>query len=378
MKIFLIGAAYPLRGGIAHYIALLYHHLTMHAHDVQIITFSRQYPKMLFPGKSQEEVRSGGVAVPSHRMIDSINPWTWISTARWIRSQKPDLIVFKYWLPFFGPCFGTIAATVRRNRHTRVAFICDNVIPHERRIGDRAFTRFAFRFVDTFIVQSRAVERELQAFLPEASSRFVPHPVYEIFGPAIPKARAQEQLSLPPSPVLLFFGYIRPYKGLDVLLQALPLVLKHRSVILLVVGESYEGTAHYLKRASDLGITNAVVLHTEYVPNDSVSMYFSACDAVVLPYRSATQSGIVQIAYQFGRPVIATDVGGLAEVVLHEETGLIVPPDDPRALADAIVRFYDEKLEERFVARVMQERTKYTWDVLVEALEKAASPQEGI
>ena len=374
MKIFLVGTAYPLRGGIAHYLALLFNHLVVRRHDVEIVTFSRQYPALLFPGKSQDEVRSSSVAVPSRQMIDSINPWTWIRTAIWIRRQNPDIVVFKYWLPFFGPCFGTMAAIIRRRARTKVLFICDNILPHEHRFGDRAFTRFAFRFVDQFIVQSHAVERELLEFLPDARPRFVPHPVYEIFGPGIPKVRAQEQLSLVSSRVLLFFGYIRPYKGLDVLLEALPLVLQHHSVTLLVVGESYEGTAHYLKYTSELGITDAVVLHTEYVPNDSVSMYFSACDAVVLPYRSATQSGIVQIAYQFGRPVIATDVGGLSEVVLHEQTGLIVPPDDPKALADAIVRFYDEKLEEPFAERVKQERAKYTWDALVAAIEETASP----
>lgn len=369
MKVFLVGTAYPLRGGIAHYFALLYNHLLARQHDVQVITFSRQYPKLVFPGKSQEEVRSSGVALPSQQMIDSINPWTWIRTGLWIRKQRPDLVVFKYWLPFFGPCFGTIAAIVRGNGHTKVLFICDNVIPHERRMGDRAFTRFAFRFVDFFIVQSHAVERELRAFQPQAVSQYVPHPVYEIFGQALPKARARDQLSIPFSNVLLFFGYIRPYKGLDVLLEAMPRVLEHYPITLLVVGESYEGTAHYLNRTRELGISDAVILHTEYVPNDSVSMYFSACDVVVLPYRSATQSGIVQIAYQFSRPVIATDVGGLSEVVLHEETGLIVPADDPEALANAILRFYDENLEDRFVERVKQEKAKYTWDALVDAIE---------
>ena len=376
MKIFLVGTAYPFRGGIAHYMALLYNHLLERQHDVHIVTFSRQYPAFLFPGKSQEEVRSSGVAVPSRQMIDSINPWTWFRAARWIRSQNPDLVIFKYWLPFFGPCFGTISWLVRRSTGTNVVFICDNVIPHERRIGDRAFTRYAFRYVDQFIVQSHAVERELQEFLPGAPSRFVPHPIYEIFGQAIPKARARDQLSLPSSQVILFFGYIRPYKGLDILLRALPLVLQRHPVTLLVVGESYEGTAHYLGRTRELGIADSVVLHTEYVPNDSVSMYFSACDVVVLPYRSATQSGIVQIAYQFGRPVIATDVGGLSEVVLHEETGLIVPPDNPDALAQAIIRFYDENLEQPMSERVKEERSKYTWVALVDALEASAAPAE--
>lgn len=368
MNIVLIGTAYPLRGGIAHYFALLYKHLSQR-HNVEIVTFSRQYPDFLFPGKSQQEKGDAGIAVPSELLIDSINPLTWITTARAVARKKPDLLIFKYWLPFFGPCFGTIAFFVRRWTGAKVLFICDNVIPHERRIGDRVFTRFAFRFVDYFIVQSKAVGRDLLAFHPPARYSFVPHPIYEIFGESIAKDVARKNLGLTAENVILFFGYIRAYKGLDLLLDALPVVLKHVKLHCLVVGEFYGEEEKYRRQISSNGLQNDVVVVSDYVPNDKVGVYFSACDLVVLPYKSATQSGIVQIAYQFNRPVIATDVGGLSEVVKDGVTGYIVPPNQPAAIAEAIVRFYRENREPEFVANVKQEKKKYTWEAMVEAIE---------
>ncbi|MEX1138011.1 MAG: glycosyltransferase [Bacteroidota bacterium] len=370
LNIVLVGTAYPLRGGIAHYLALLARHLSKR-HTVTTVTFSRQYPAFLFPGKTQEEQGDGGASETAAQLIDSMNPLTWISTARRIAAMKPDVIVFKYWLPFFGPCFGTIAGLVRRWTGARVVFICDNVIPHERRIGDIAFTRFAFQFVDLFIVQSHAVEKELREFRHNANAMFVPHPIYEIFGGGTSKARARRKLGIPHRRIVLFFGYIRRYKGLDTLLEALPFLRKTLDVHLLVVGEFYHDEQIYRKLIYDLGIGDNVTVVSEYVPNDRVGQYFSAADVVVLPYRSATQSGIVQIAYQFDKPVIATDVGGLSEVVRHDVTGYIVPPENPAALASAVINFYKEKSEPRFVRAVQKEKKKYSWDTMVKAIEKA-------
>lgn len=370
MNIVLVGTAYPLRGGIAHYLALLARHLSKR-HTVTTVTFSRQYPAFLFPGKTQEEQGNADASVPAAQLIDSMNPFTWISAARTIAAMKPDLLVFKYWLPFFGPCFGTIAGLVRRWTGAHVIFICDNVIPHERRIGDIAFTRFAFQFVDLFIVQSHAVEKELREFRHNANAVFVPHPIYEIFGGGTSKARARRTLGLSHRRIILFFGYIRRYKGLDTLLEALPLLRKTLDVHLLVVGEFYHDEQIYRKQIDDLRIGDRVTIVSDYIPNDSVGEYFSAADVVVLPYRSATQSGIAQIAYQFDKPVIATDVGGLAEVVRHDVTGYIVPPENPAALASAVIDFYKEKNETRFVRAVQKEKKKYSWDTMVKAIEKA-------
>ena len=370
MKIILVGTAYPLRGGIAHFFALLYHHLRGR-HDVEIVTFSRQYPRLLFPGTSQTEQESESIVVPSLPLIDSLNPLSWVRAARYIAQQRPALVVFKYWLPFFGPCFGMIARLVHRWSQARVVFICDNVIPHERRPGDRFFTSFAFRAADFFIVQSKAVEADLRAFRPAARYRLVPHPIYEIFGTPGPKAEARGRLGISADErVILFFGYVRPYKGLMTLIDATAKAIKELSLTLLIVGEFYDDPQKYRRRIQDLGLTGAARIYDQYIPTDRVGHFFHACDVVVLPYRSATQSGIVQIAYQFDKPVIATNVGGLAEVVLDGATGLVVPADNAAQLAEAIVRFYRDGLEERFVGNVRTEKRKYSWDAMVEALEE--------
>jgi D-inositol-3-phosphate glycosyltransferase len=369
MKITLIGTAFPLRGGIAHYNALLAGALAEH-HEVQTITFSRQYPSLFFPGKSQEESPGGEKARPAPRLIDSINPLSWLRVGNLIRKQAPDLLLFKYWLPFFGPCFGTIARRARANGRTRVICICDNVLPHERRPGDAAFTRYAFRSVDGFIVQSDAVERDLTSFWKGARYRNVPHPVYSLFGAPIGKSEARRALGITAERVLLFFGYVRKYKGLDVLLEALARLPLDLGLHLLVAGEFYDPEAGYHNQIRSLGIAERVTLRSDYLPNDQVHLYFSAADAVVLPYRSATQSGIAQIAYNFDTPVIATDVGGLREVVLDDRTGLLVPPGDPSALADAIARFYASGRESLYRKHVREEKPKYSWQNLVSAIEE--------
>ncbi len=372
MKIAIVGTAYPLRGGISHYNALLYQELAK-SHTVEIITFSRQYPSLLFPGKTQKESEGELLRVPSEALVDSINPFSWLSVGNELARRGPDLIIFKYWLPFFGPCFGTIARRARRNGRSRVVYICDNVIPHEHRPGDRLFTRYAFRAADGFIVQSDAVERDLLAFLPGARYRKVPHPVYNIFGAGMEKSTARAALGIQAERVLLFFGYVRPYKGLGILLDALAEVRTRMDVHLMVVGEFYDDEQKYRGQINRLGLASAVTLMADYVANDRVGTWFSAADAVVLPYLSATQSGIAQIAYNFDRPVIATDVGGLGEVVLNGRTGLLVPPGDAVALAEAVRRFYVERREAAFSAAAREEKRKYTWEAMASALEELAA-----
>jgi glycosyltransferase involved in cell wall biosynthesis len=374
MNIVIVGTAYPLRGGIAHYNALLHKHLC-ERHTVDIVTFSRQYPSIFFPGKTQDEKGGQGSAVPAEQLIDSINPWTWYAASRAIARKKPDLLIFKYWMPFFAPCFGTIARLVKRWTGAKVMFICDNVIPHEKRIGDTALTRFAFAAVDAFIVQSGAVEKELNAFSPRARYELVPHPVYEIFGTNLPKEKARQELGIRDERVILFFGYVRRYKGLHILLDAMPTILKSMKVKLLVIGEFYDDEQKYRRQIEEKKLSEHVHVHSDYVPNEEVGRYFSAADIVVLPYVSATQSGIVQIAYQFDKPVIATDVGGLAEVVLNERTGFIVKPEAPEEVANAVIRFYKEGREPEFVRNVNAEKKKYSWENLVQAIERLAAGQ---
>ncbi len=377
MNIVLIGTAYPLRGGIAHYVGLLWKYLSRR-HDVTIVTFSRQYPKLLFPGKSQEESGDAGVPVESVQWIDSINPLNWIRTGFRVRALRADLIVFKFWMPFFAPSYGVIAAIARWGRATRTMFICDNVIPHERRPGDKLLTRFAFRYIDSYVVQSRAVERDLRLWKKDPLLAYLPHPVYEIFGEETTRSDARAKLRDVDSAmdlgddarVLLFFGYVRDYKGLDVILDAMPAILEKMKVTLLVVGEFYNNEQQYRDQVHRLGIADAVIFHSDYVPNEEVGVYFSAADVMTLPYKSATQSGIIQIAYNFHRPVIATDVGGLGEVIVDGHTGFIVPPEQPAAIAEAVVSFYENDRFESFRAGVIEEKKKYSWEYMAEGIEE--------
>jgi len=372
MKIVIIGTAYPLRGGIAHYIALLGQALG-ERHEVDTITFKRQYPAFLFPGKTQLEDTGGPHPAPAPEMVDSINPLNWVRVARLLRKRRPDLLVFKYWLPFFGPCFGTIAALTKRGTSTRVLFICDNILPHEHRPFDTLFTRFALKRADCFIVQSESVERDLRRFQPSAVYRHVPHPVYSLFGSPAGKEEARKALHLDPRPTMLFFGYIRAYKGLHLLLEATARVVRELPLRLLIVGEFYDDESAYRTQIKSLGLEAHVTIVSDYVPNDQVRLYFSAADAVLLPYLSATQSGIAQIALNFDKPLIVTDVGGLAENVRPNVTGIVVPPNNPELFADAILRFYREGLEDTFLPAVREEKKKYSWEAMVRAIEELVS-----
>lgn len=381
MRILIVGTAFPLRGGIAHYVSLLYKTLKERDHWVHIISFYRQYPKILFPGKSQDEVGETAIPLEADAVIDSVNPKSWYDAGRIAAKYQPDLLVFKFWLPFFAPAYGVISRVAKRitkknGKECKVLFIADNVIPHEKRSGDRLFTKFAFKVVDHFIVQSDSVERDLLSIKPDASFIKLPHPVYEIFGERVDRAVARRSLNIPgEASVILFFGYIRKYKGLDLLLRAMPEMIRRLPEIrLIVAGEFYGDEAEYRALIDELQIpAKNLVLATDYIANEEVSKYFSASNVVVLPYRSATQSGIVQIAYNFDAPVIATDVGGLAEVVIDNKCGLIARESTPEAVAEKVVQFFEQGLEEKFTKGVREEKKKYSWASFVEGLEKVVT-----
>lgn len=394
MRIVIVGTAYPLRGGIAHYVALLREALVRRGHEVRILTFKRQYPKILFPGKTQEEAATGAEQTSASRqeqlaatdiVIDSINPLSWFRAGAVAAKFQPDLIFFKYWMPFFAPAYGVIARVAKRIARKRglplpkIVFLTDNVIPHEMRPGDMQLTRFAFRAVDHFIVHSDAVERELLKVAPLAKHTKLPHGIFEIFGTAVSREDARRTLGIPQnSPVILFFGYIRKYKGLDILLQAVPKLLEEMPELrVIVAGEFYGNEDEHNALIASLGIPDKnLLLATDYIPNDEVAKYFAAANVVVLPYRSATQSGIVPIAYQFDRPVIVTDVGGLRESVEDGVSGLVASEATPEAIAAQVLRFFREQLEPSLAEGVRQQKKKYSWDTLAEGLEQiAASPK---
>lgn len=377
MKICIVGPASPFRGGIAQFSNTLAQSLRKSGHDVLLVNFIEQYPRLLFPGQSQFEESPPKLDVPSVRVFTLWKPWTWLSTAKAIRRHHPDLILFAWWFPLFGPGYWGVMKLLGSCR-ARIGFLLHNVIPHEKRFGDKRFTRMAFSRSDFFIVQSRAVERDLLSWFPNLkreSIAYSPHPLYDCYPKyAGTAAEARQELGLPAdAPVLLFFGFVRPYKGLDILLRAMPDILRHApKARLLVVGEFYDPRADYDKQIAELGIAEHVTVRDDYCPADEVGTYFAACDAVVLPYRSATQSGIIQMAYALDTPVITTDVGGLSEVVLDGVTGYVVPPENPPAIAEGARKFFAAGGRPAFVENVRRESRKYSWETFVGVLEKLA------
>lgn len=372
MKILLFGPAYPLRGGVVQLIALLHEHLTKRGHDVDVINFKRQYPSLLFPGKTQKEYSEQPFNVPNEIRIDTINPFNWIYQGLALRKKNADLVMSTYWMPFFAPSTGTLHGLLR-SKKTKTLTLMHNVIPHERIPGDMLLTRFLCRHTDYFLVMSKKVENDLKTVVEDPVYRFVPHPIYESFGERVDKADAKKRLALTDEKIVLFFGYIRAYKGLDILLQALSIVLKQLKVRLLVAGEFYGDEKKYRTMIEELHLGDHVTVVSDFISNEEVKYYFSASDCAVLPYRSATQSGIVQTAYQFSIPVIASRIGGIPEVVHEGVSGLLVEPNDPQALADSIVKFYSGNLRHTLEAGVKEERKKYSWDHLIDAIEELAS-----
>ena len=367
MKIIILSTAYPLRGGIAHFIGLLYKEL-IKSNDVRVITFRRQYPAILFPGKSQVESGETSEKIPTEILLDSINPINWIKVGLKIKKEKPDLLIFKYWMPFFAPCFGTISRLVKRNNISKVLIICDNVIPHEKKPGDIILTKYFFNVVDYFVLLSEKVRNDLLTLKPGSRNSYLPHPVYSNFGQAVKKNDAKKYLNITDAKVILFFGFIRDYKGLDILLNALALLKNDFKIKLLIAGEYYSNEDKYLKIIENLGIKEDILFFTDFIPTSEVKYYFSASDCVILPYRDATQSGIVQIATNFSKPVIAANVGGLSEVIENGKTGYIVEKENPEALAGAIMKFYIENKEKEFEENIALEVKKYSWESFVKGI----------
>lgn len=367
MKITILSTAYPLRGGIAHFNGLLYEELAKE-HDVNVITFKRQYPGVLFPGKTQKEEGDTVEPIPTEVIIDSVNPFNWISIGNKIKNDAPDLLIYKYWMPYFAPSFGTITRIAKRNGKTKAMVICDNVIPHERKPGDITLTKYFFNAVDSFICMSNSVKEDLLTVKPGAEHKLLFHPVYSNFGEAIDKQEARKQLGITEERVILFFGFIREYKGLDTLLHTVALLKDEMNIAVVVAGEFYSDEEKYKKIIRENGLENNVKLYNDFIPTNDVKKYFSCADVVVLPYKSATQSGIVQIANNFGKPIIATNVGGLGEVIKDGYNGYLVEKENPGALADAVRKFYNEGKENEFAANIKRELDNYSWAKFTEGM----------
>lgn len=375
-KVVIIGSAHPLRGGLATYNERLAKEYINQGHDVTIYTFSLQYPGFLFPGKTQYSSEPAPEGIPIRIKVNSINPFNWVKVGRQIKRERPDLAIVKFWIPFMAPCLGTICRIIRRNKHTKIISIVDNLIPHEKRPGDRLFIRYWINSADGFIAMSRSVLGEINKFLTSKPkpTLFCPHPLYDNFGLPVSKAEAKKHLGLDPGcSYILFFGFIRDYKGLDLLLKAFADErLRVYPLKLLVAGEFYTNAKPYNDLIDQLHLREKVIMDNEFIPDSAVSDYFCAADLVIQPYKSTTQSGVTQIAYHFNKPMIITNVGGLAEFVPDGKVGYIVEPSGPE-IASSILRFYDEKKEDEFSAHAAVEKQKYSWKRMTEAIDEIAN-----
>lgn len=368
MKIYIIGPAYPYRGGISDSGMRLATELQAFGHQVQLINFTKQYPDFLFPGKTQYATGQAPTGLTIRRMIHSFNPFNWLRVGWKLKKEKPDLIIVRFWLPFMAMALGTICKITSWNKHTQIIAIPDNIKPHEKRLGDGVLTKYFVGSVHKFITLSAGVQQDLKSFTDKPSI-VLAHPIYDIFGSKIDKKEARKQLGLLESDeVMLFFGLIRDYKGLDVLLQAMTdYRIKTRGTKLIIAGEYYSGQEEYEKFIKENNLSEQLLLATHFIPTEKVSLYFSAADVVVQPYKTATQSGITQIAIHFEKPMIVTRVGGLPEVVTDEKTGYVVSVDAAE-LADTILRFFEHNKMAEFEKEVKLQQKKYQWNYFTEKL----------
>lgn len=368
-KIIILGPAHPLRGGgMTTFNHRLAREFVTLGHSCSIYSFSLQYPGFLFPGKSQYTDEPAPENLTIHSVVNSINPLNWFKVGQRLKKECPDIIVVRYWLPLMGPALGTILRQVKNNRHTRIICIADNVIPHEKRPGDKPFTRYFLKACDGFITMSEKVLKDLRTFTTRQPAVMVQHPLYDNFGPIVSKEAARQHLDIPQAgKIILFFGFIRKYKGLDILLRSIQQLKSELADFkLLVAGEFYEDEQGYQELIDQLGIRDHLILKTNFIADSEVKYYLCAADVLVQPYRNATQSGVTPLAYHFEKPMVVTNVGGLPALVPHGKSGLVCEPD-PLSVSRAIKEFY-ELGEDHFIPHLRAEKEKYSWKNIVDAI----------
>ncbi len=370
-KVVIIGPAYPLRGGLASFNERLAKAFSENGDDATIYTFSLQYPNFLFPGSSQYSSEAAPKDIKIKVCINSINPFNWIKVGNELKKLKADFIVVRYWLPFMGPCLGTILRIVKKNKHTKIICIADNISPHEKRFGDKMFTKYFIKPVDAFITMSEEVMNDLKTFTQKPAKQIV-HPLYDNFGGIIEKKEARKKLGLNENEhIILFFGFIRKYKGLDLLLEAMKILRDFpepeiQDLKLLIAGEFYEDKKTYEQLIEKLDINDMLILRTDFIPDSEVKYYLSAPDFVIQPYKNATQSGVTPLAYHFEKPMLVTNVGGLPDLV--EKSGLVCEPN-AMDIATHILKLYQFG-EDYFLLHLREEKKKYSWNILVETIKK--------
>ena len=369
MKITIIGPSYPYRGGIALFSNRLTESLIKDGNEVNMITFKLQYPGFLFPGKTQYSSDKNGSELKITRAINSVNPFNWIKVGRQVKKDKPDLVIFKYWIPFMAPCFGTIAKIIRKNKSTKILALVHNLLPHDRHFGDNQLSNYFLKNIDGFVAMSKSVLDDLNKFDDTKPKLFSPHPLYDNFGMAKSREEALKALGLDTSfKYMLFFGIIRKYKGLDLLLKAFAdKRLNNGSIKLIIAGEFYEDNTLYMNLIEKYSLQDSIVMSTKFIPDNEVVNYFCGADIIVQPYKHATQSGVAQIAYHFEKPMLVTDVGGLKEIIPHNKVGYVIQPDE-NEIVKALVDFFQNNRAAEFIKGVKEEKSKYSWQKMVETI----------
>ena len=373
LHIVIVGTAYPFRGGLATFNERLARQFMAEGHQVELITFTTQYPSFLFPGKTQFSSESAPADLTITRAIHSCNPLTWLKVGRQLRRQRPDLVICCYWMAFFAPCFATIERIAKRNGHTKCIALVHNLIPHEPTILDKLFAPWFVRQTDGFVALSQSVvddikKVESQKSIVERPKTFSPHPIYDHYGERMSKAAACEALGLDAQyDYMLFFGLVRAYKGLDLLIDAFALIKDELPKLrLLIAGEFYEDEQKYRDQINQLGLDERIIVRNEFIPDSDLRKYFGAADLIVQPYKSATQSGVTQVAFHFEKPMLVTNVGGLGEIVHHGKMGYAVAPDAGQ-IAECLRDYYNHRRQAEFTDYLLREKNKYAWDKMSNA-----------
>lgn len=368
-NIIILSPAHPLRGGIASSSERLAEELITEGHQVKIISFSMQYPGFLFPGKTQYTDDPAPDNIEIEARLNSVNPISWISTGWYLRNLKPDLIIVRYWLPFMGPSLGTVCRIAQSNRHTKVIALADNIIPHEKRLGDQQFTQYFCNSVNAFLVMSRSVGEDVKHFSPTKAVAYSPHPIYDNYGQAVSKQKALAHLEFDDKfRYVLFFGFIRDYKGLDLLIEAMAdRQINNKPIKLIVAGEYYGNEEKYKELIAKHQLGDKIIMRNHFISNEDVKYYFAAADIVAQPYKTATQSGISQLAYHFEKPMLVTNVGGLPEIVEHGKVGYVVDVNK-EAVAEALLDFFNNDRLEEFTLGVCENKKKFSWSKMVEVI----------
>ena len=369
MKIVILGTAYPYRGGLATFNERLARQFQAEGHDVEVVTFTLQYPSFLFPGKTQYSNEVAPTDLRIKRWVNSCNPFNWVSVGRKIRKMQPDMLITCYWMAFFAPCYGIIERIVKGNGKTRCLALVHNMIPHEPSLLDKLFAPFYVKSTDGFVALSDSVVKDIDKLDKcRKPKTFSPHPIYDHYGERMSKAEACELLKLDADKdYMLFFGLVRAYKGLDFLLDAMGKMHdKLPNLRLLIAGEFYEQEEGYREQIKNLGLTEKVIIRNEFIPDADLRLYFGAADLIVQPYKTATQSGVTQVAFHFEKPMLVTNVGGLGEIVHDHKMGYAVQPN-AESIAEAIIDYYENDRQEDYTQYLILEKEKYSWSILTKA-----------